>query len=157
MFEIKYYYAINVFNDISELFAVRDGIKRKSQCYDVISPENTTQKLLKQKRMSLWQGRHCMRNLPKSCSHILPYPHNSLSFVQILSLCKSNIIIFFLIITDRSRATEAKKKKKTQVNTFKNVPQSWNYGAGLYWIRSLFLSCVGAFVLGFKVRLIPLT
>lgn len=47
MFEIKYYYAINVFNDISELFAVRDGIKRKSQCYDVISPENTTQKLLK--------------------------------------------------------------------------------------------------------------
>lgn len=42
MFEIIYYYAINVFNDISELFTVRDGINRKSQCYVVISPENTT-------------------------------------------------------------------------------------------------------------------
>lgn len=109
------------------------------QSSEVSPPETITQKLLKPKRKSLLPACSCMGYLPKSCS---PTP---------LSFMHKNYILVMTLQLAGSRTTE----KKSKVNTFRDFSRTLHQVFDQVFVPVL--AGIGACMLGFKVRMLPLT
>lgn len=104
-----------------------------------VSPPKTTQILLKSRRQSLLPASGCVGNLSKSCS-----PEPCSPFV-----CKTQAPL-------PGCHTAVSKKQKRQVSTVRDFPgTTYQVFDGQVFVPVL--AGMGAYVLGFEVKIVPLT